>query len=102
VTRASETNRPTPQNRATVFRLSKSGGGEGMAIAKTFPIVFKAAPFVQAAIITKDLFLKSGKWFRFRNCFAGCRLRQADNYRASFALFLSTSDKNFFYQYPTR
>ena len=53
IPRTSTINKPTPQNSATVFRMSEPGGIEGIvfgideiAFEKTFAVACMAAPFV--------------------------------------------------------
>ena len=44
--RTSAIDKPTLQNRTTVFRMSKSGGVEGIVFEKTFAVACMAVPFV--------------------------------------------------------
>jgi hypothetical protein len=44
--RTSTINKPTPQNRAIVFRMSKPGGMEGIVFEITFAGACMAVPFV--------------------------------------------------------
>jgi hypothetical protein len=46
--RTNTMNKPAPQNRAIVFRMSKPGGSEGIVVEITFVVACMAVPFVDA------------------------------------------------------